>query len=104
MTNALQAKVGDTLEWTGVLTDKDGEPVPLQGIEINTSFEGPGGATITTNNSVIDGAAATISFAQDKETTAGWVPGVYRGDVSFVSLLGTNSTRTFVVTVERSYP
>jgi hypothetical protein len=100
---SLRIKAGDTLAWQATRTDAAGDPVPLAAVSISAHFADRHG-TITPTASVLDAAAGRFELTAPATETAGWAPGAYRGDVTFTDGLGAQSTETFAVIVEQSYP
>lgn len=103
MDGEIKHKAGDTLTWSIVRTDSAGDPVDITGVPVDAVFvHGP--ARIEIIGTVTDGPAGAVMFEATAEETRAWLPGLYRGDVSFGPRMGSvASTVTFSLAVERGY-
>lgn len=90
-------KAGDTLTWVCARIDAAGNPVPV-GSNVKACFATLGALSVD----VPDPLGNTFTIMADAAVTAGWTPGVYRGDVTFTGV-GVESTDTYMLIVDTGY-
>mgnify|MGYP000715794688 CR=1 FL=1 len=90
-------KAGDTLSWPCVRTDDAGDPVPLGNTSVDACFGTLGALGVT----ITDAAAGEFVITATNPVTVTWQTGNYRGDVTFTGPAGVESTKTYILIVER---